>query len=193
MATGSGAYLTQEPGGEEAKKDGVVGLAVVPGHPDVARVPELPLPALQGPGRGPHVEEYHEGAALDQPAPEICLWGPMGRLRALPVSGHSAYASPIHGHVSELAASAPPSCFCVCCSVLTRRLISLSAVRFSHHDLFLSPSHYFSRPLLSFQNCCPPPPAASFLSLEPHVLHVLSPCPRCLVSVCCHISLPSPS
>lgn len=50
MATSNGAYLTQEPGGEEAKKDGVVGLTVVPRHPDVAGVPELPLPALQGPG-----------------------------------------------------------------------------------------------------------------------------------------------
>ena len=37
--TDSGAYLTQEPGGEEAEKDGVVGLPVVPGHPDVACVP----------------------------------------------------------------------------------------------------------------------------------------------------------
>lgn len=50
MGTGGGAYLTQEPGGEEAKKDGVVGLTVVPGHPDVAGVPKLSLPAFQGPG-----------------------------------------------------------------------------------------------------------------------------------------------
>ena len=48
--TDNGAYLTQEPGCEEAKKDGVVGPTVVPGHPDVAGVPELPLPAFQGPG-----------------------------------------------------------------------------------------------------------------------------------------------
>lgn len=50
MGTGNGTYLTQEPGGEEAKKDSIVGLPVVPGHPNVAGVPELPLPALQGPG-----------------------------------------------------------------------------------------------------------------------------------------------
>lgn len=44
------AYLTQEPGGEEAKQDSVIGLTVVPGYPDVADVPKLTLPALQGPG-----------------------------------------------------------------------------------------------------------------------------------------------
>ena len=71
--SGSGAYLTQEPGGEEAKKDGVVGLAVVPGYPDAACFPQLPFPALQGPGLGPHVQEHHQRAPLDQPAPEIHL------------------------------------------------------------------------------------------------------------------------
>lgn len=53
---------------------------------------------------------------------------------------------------------------------------------------FLSLLQHFSCPLLSFYNCCPLPPAASFLSLEPHILRVLSLCPCCLVSVCCCIS-----
>ena len=66
-------YLGDEPDGEEAEDNGVVGLLVLVGHADVCALPQLTLPLVQFPRRRPDVEQRHLGVALDQPPTEHYL------------------------------------------------------------------------------------------------------------------------
>lgn len=65
--------LSEEPGRQEAEQHGVVGLAVEPRHPDVAQLPQLALPGVQGPRGEGDVNQDHVRAALDQPPPKVDL------------------------------------------------------------------------------------------------------------------------
>lgn len=65
--------LPKEPRGEEAEEHRVIGLAVKPGHADSTAVPQLALPAVQGPGREAHIDEHYVGAPFNQPAAKVHL------------------------------------------------------------------------------------------------------------------------
>lgn len=62
------AYLSEEPGDEVAKDDGLVGLVVAGGRGDTGDVPEVALPLVQVAVGSLGVEEQDAGSALDQPA-----------------------------------------------------------------------------------------------------------------------------
>lgn len=66
--------LSQEPGGQKAKQHGVIGLAVKPRHADATILPQLALPAVQGPGGEADINQNHIRAAFDEPAAKINLW-----------------------------------------------------------------------------------------------------------------------